>query len=228
MVALLGMLVIASGSDAQTGTAAVNVSSVVRGGVVVVSYDLPSNTANAQFSVALEVSTDSGKTYSVHPKTVKGDIGPVVRAGAGKQIRWEAARDVENLEVDRYRYRVTATPVSGESGTARLSQTPVQTLPPAPSSGKGLKVAGIGAMAGGGVLFLMGMQKDSDCDVHGCSEYYPHEGLKWVGIAAAGAGGALFAIGTSKNDSGTHVVFRPGGVAIQKRVPLDRLVRTNR
>jgi hypothetical protein len=218
MVGLLGVLVIASGSYAQTGNAAVNVSSVARGGVVVVSYDLVSNNANAQFTVALDVSTDSGKTYSVHPKTIKGDIGPAVQAGTGKQITWEAARDVENLEVDRYRYRVTATPAGAVSGTTGLSQAPVKTLPPPSSAGKGLKWAGVGAMAGGGVLFAMGMQKDS-------SGYYTHEGYKWLGIAAAGAGGALFAIGATRNNSGTQIVFRPGGVAIQKRVPLDRLIR---
>lgn len=220
MAGLLGMLAIATGSDAQTGTAAVNVSSVVRGGVVVVSYDLPSSNANAQFTVALDVSTDSGKTYSVIPKTVKGDIGPAVRAGTGKQITWEASRDVENLEVDRYRYRVTAIPVGSGSGTPRLSQAPVQTLPPPSSPGKGLKWAGVGAMVGGGVMLAMGMQKDHNCDCY-------NDGLRWAGIAVAAGGGALFAVGAAKS-SGTEILFRPGGVAIQKRVPLNRVIRTNR
>ena len=117
VVVTLAILVVALATArvglAQTSAAA-NVSSVVRGGVVVVSYDLTSVDPAATFAVTLEVSGDGGQTYAVRPRTVTGDVGPAVRAGVGKQITWEAAREVETLEFDRYRYRVKADPVRGQ------------------------------------------------------------------------------------------------------------------
>lgn len=115
-VVLLAVLAVARVGHMQTGGPAVNISTVVRGGVVVVSYDLVSNNPTAEFSIVLEASSDGGKTYNVRPRTLKGDVGPAVRAGMGKQIIWEAAQDVENLEVDRYRYRVVAQPVQARPG----------------------------------------------------------------------------------------------------------------
>src|SRR5262245_2311406 len=135
---------------AQNPTAAVNISSVVRGGVVVVSYDLVSSDPAAMYTVALEESSDGGKTYGVQQKTVKGDVGTSVHAGTGKQITWEVARDVENLEVDRYRYRVAAQliRVQAETPPAQQEQQRQQ------QKGKGALWGGL-AMIGGGAFLAI-------------------------------------------------------------------------
>jgi hypothetical protein len=84
------------------------------GGVVTITYDLVSDDPEAVFSVALEVSRDGGKTFDVTARSVTGDIGPSVRAGRGRQVVWQAGRDVESLELDRFRFKISAV-----SGTAR-------------------------------------------------------------------------------------------------------------
>jgi hypothetical protein len=83
-----------------------NLSSVVRGGLVVVSYDLTTDNPSRRFSVALTVSDDEGQTFEIIPRTVSGDVGATVVGGTGKRITWEAARDVETVELGSLRYRV--------------------------------------------------------------------------------------------------------------------------
>ena len=219
LVGLFGFLAVASVCSAQAVNPAVNVSSVVRGGVVVVSYDLLSSDPSAQFSIVLDASSDGGKTFSVRPKTMKGDVGSTVRAGSGKTITWEAARDVENLEVDRYRYRVTA--VRSQGSTTTLSQASVQAPGPAirPASGNGSKWAGIGLLGGGGALMFLGMRKQSVCDHDGCWDEYKQKGLVWAGVGAAAGGGALLAISAARNNA-TQIVMHPAGVTVQRRVNL--------
>lgn len=232
---LCGILAVSRLSGAQTGNPAANVSSVVRGGVVIVSFDLISSDQNAQFAVVLDVSSDGGKTYTVRPRTLKGDVGPAIRAGVGKQITWEAARDVENLEVDRYRYRVTATPVRAQSLTTPPAQSPAravqQPAPPngvsvPPPKGNGMKWAGIGLMGGGGALAVMSMtmMKEEYCDQFGCYYDETNSAMLWTGIAAAGGGAALLTIGASKNHSGAEIVVRKGALVVQHRMPLRRLM----
>lgn len=189
---------------AQTASPAVNISSVVRGGVVVVSYDLVSSDPSAVYTVALEASSDGGKTYGVQPKTVKGDVGTSVRPGTGKQITWEAARDVENLEVDRYRYRVAAQLVRS-------------TEPPPPlraSKGKGALWGGL-AMVGGGAFLALSSMTSMKTD-----DYTTNRPLLWTGLGVAGGGVAVAAVGGKSNSAGTALVFRPDGFAVQHRMPL--------
>lgn len=229
----IGLLAVASPARAQTVNPAANVSSVVRGGVVIVSYDLVSKDQNAQFSVGLEVSSDGGKTYAIQPRTLKGDVGASVRAGTGKQITWEAARDVENLEVDRYRYRVTATPAATPAAApARTAQSPTGTSPPGPAAkipekkGSGRKWAGIGLLAGGGALAVMSstVMKTKECDEFDCYEK-TNTALLWGGIGAAGGGIALLAIG-GPNGNATQVVVGRRAVVVQQQVPIQKLLRT--
>jgi hypothetical protein len=218
VLGVLGSLAAAGVCSAQAANPAVNISSVVRGGVVVVSYDLVSSDPAAQFSVALDVSADGGRTFALRPKTLKGDVGAAVRTGAGKQITWEAARDVENLDVDRYRYRVTA--VRSLAATASGSQIPAQSPGPAVQPrGNGLRWAGIGLLGGGGALMFLGMRKQTHCDFVDCWEEHGQKGLLWAGVGAAAGGGALLAAGAARNNA-TEVVIRPAGVAIQRHLQL--------
>ncbi len=97
-----------------------NLSSVVRGGLVEVSYDLTTDHPSRRFSVALTVSDDEGQTFEIIPRTVSGDVGATVAGGTGKRITWEAARDVETVELGSLRYRVVATPVPLPFGVAAV------------------------------------------------------------------------------------------------------------
>ena len=97
-----------------------NLSSVVRGGLVEVSYDLGTDNPARRFSVALEVSADGGQTFEIVPRTVSGDVGATVAGGTGKRITWEAARDVETVELGSLRYRVLATALPLPSGVAAV------------------------------------------------------------------------------------------------------------
>jgi hypothetical protein len=203
VVVTLAILVVAlataRGGLAQTSAAA-NVSSVVRGGVVVVSYDLTSVDPAATFVVTLEVSGDGGQTYAVRPRTVTGDVGPAVRAGFGKQITWEAARDVETLEFDRYRYRVKADPVRGQGSllTAqppRTAGTPTATpaaKPPAATSSKskGQMWGGIALMGLGGTMMALAFKQHSE---DGFWDSGPKTQL-WIGVGAIGGGVTLLAL----------------------------------
>jgi hypothetical protein len=202
VIAAAATLASPTGAFAQTNPA-VNISSVVRGGVVVVSYDLMSTDPNAVYTVALEASSDGGKTYGVQPKTVKGDVGTAVHPGTGKQITWEAARDVENLEVDRYRYRVAAQIVRGAT-------TPP---PPKVQKGKGALWGGL-AMVGGGAFLAISSMTSMKTD-----DYTTNQPLLWTGLGLAGGGVAVAAVG-GKSNSGTALVFRPDGFAVQHRMPL--------
>jgi hypothetical protein len=210
----LAAFVLPPAATAQQLNPAVNVSSVVRGGVVVVSYDL-SGTANAVFEVQLEASSDGGKTYAVRPKSVTGDVGPAVRSGAGKQITWEAARDVENLQVDRFRYRVTATgPQGAAAGNPRTASQPPAQSSPSVKSGSGRKWGGIALLGAGGALMVMSnttMKKD---------DYLLNKPVLWAGVGMAAGGVTLLALSGKNSDSGTRVVLGPTGIAIQHRLQL--------
>jgi hypothetical protein len=220
----LTVLLVPSVGATQTAGPAVNLSSVVRGGVVVVSYDLMSTDPNAVFSVALEASSDGGKTYTVHPRTVKGDVGAAVRPGTGKQITWEAARDVESLEVDRFRYRVNATAPTGRAAATTTGNQPSMVK----SGGKGRLWTAIGLMGGGGFLAVAGYMDTQT--VPYCDYYYDciyedkrNNALMWTGIAAAGGGAALLAFGGHGNSSrATEVVVGPGSVAVRHRLRIPR------
>jgi hypothetical protein len=112
------------------------------GEVVTVSYDLLSDDPQAVFLVSLVVSRDEGKTFDLKPKSVSGDVGSGVRPGSGKKIVWQAGKDVENLQMDLFRFNVvteagTAVPVAGKPD-ARRGALAITSVPP----GAGVDVDG--------------------------------------------------------------------------------------
>jgi len=218
-VALLTVLAVASNGFAQTAGPVTNVSSVVRGGVVTVSYDLVSTQPAAMFSVTLEASSDAGKTYTVRPKTVKGDIGPSVRGGTGKQVTWEAARDVESLEIDRYRYRVVAQLVTAQGLTPQPGQPPQQSAV-AKKGGSGAKWGGIALMGAGGALAFFGATAKEFDEHCGCDVEKTNKALLYAGLGAAGGGVALMVLGRPNSSVRTGITVLPGGVMVQHRLPL--------
>jgi hypothetical protein len=84
---------------------------VVEGRSVRIFYDLVAGDPNVLLNVRLVVSQDGGQTFDLVPRSVSGAVGPAVAPGRGKEIRWEAARDIERLEVEQLRVRVLVSAI---------------------------------------------------------------------------------------------------------------------
>jgi hypothetical protein len=82
---------------------------IAEGGIVRVFYDLLADNPQQLVGVILSVSQDAGKTFEVTAASVTGDVGAAVLPGPGKQIVWEAARDVERLDATALRLRIMVT-----------------------------------------------------------------------------------------------------------------------
>ena len=89
------------------------------------------------FDVVLEASDDGGQTYTVRPRAMTGDVGPRVSPGAGKTIVWDSTKDVDDLQADRYVFRVRVS-ASGPNAAVASAPAPSGTTP----------AAGQGATAG--------------------------------------------------------------------------------
>jgi hypothetical protein len=136
-IALLGILVMA---HAGAGSAAAQVFTTpkgeaenvkfeqVGGGTVHILYDLVASDPRAVFLVTLDASQDRGATYTVKPLSVTGDVGQGITAGTGKRIVWESGRDVERLEIDQFRFRISA-----QAGPLELKPDPAAAPAPAPA-----------------------------------------------------------------------------------------------
>src|SRR5262245_8685728 len=131
-------------------------------GVVRIVYDLRGVIGTA-FAVTLEASDDGGQTFTVRPQALTGDVGPRVAPGAEKAIVWDSTKDVDDLQVDRYVFRVIVSP----GGQSAVPSPAAATRPPAsgasgsPTGGKpgpantaarkgGLSKGALVAIAGGG------------------------------------------------------------------------------
>lgn len=101
----------------------------VGGGIVNITYDLVSSDPRAIFAVTLDASQDRGATFTVRPSSVSGDVGPGVKPGTGKRIVWESGRDVERLEIDQFRFRISA-----QAGPLELKADPPPAPAPAPAA----------------------------------------------------------------------------------------------
>ena len=206
--------------------------------MVIVSYDLVSDNPTAEFSVTLEASSNGGKTYDVRPKTVKGDIGPLVRAGTNKQISWEASQDVENLAVDRYRYRVVAKPLSVSAQAPKTSAQALKTQTPLPAQpapvvqaggGSGRRWVGIALLGGGVTLAALAatVSKSFACNEHECVEK-ANKPLLWTGVGVAGGGVALLAMSRRNDSVRTELVIDPRWIMVQHRLTFNGIARANR
>jgi hypothetical protein len=143
----------ASVAAAQASQGVANQQVVISGGVVTVAYDLTAADPDAVFSVALEVSEDGGRTFKP-AATVSGDVGADVKTGASHQIKWDAQKDVDTLQLSDIRYRVAAQRVPREMPPPtpyRIQQTPI---PPAPTkiSGRRFTWPAVGAIGAGAVV----------------------------------------------------------------------------
>ena len=87
-----------------------NISAVQRAGtkLVDITYNV---VADYPLSVALQISSDAGATFTVPATTTSGAIGTGVTAGVGKLITWNAGTDWGGQVSATMRFKVTATDV---------------------------------------------------------------------------------------------------------------------
>jgi hypothetical protein len=106
-----------------------------RQGTVTVLYDLIAADPRATVTVVLEASDDAGNTYKIIPGATTGDTGAGVAAGSAKRIVWDAAKDVEDVQLDRLRFRVVTrtAPPRALSTLSRPESTGILTIVTAPS-----------------------------------------------------------------------------------------------
>jgi hypothetical protein len=124
----------------------------VGAGVIRVVYDLR-GAAGAVFTVSLEVSNDGGQSFTIRPRATTGDVGPGIAIGTGKTITWDTTKDVEDLQIDRYVFRVVVSPTgapSAASPAAAPAATPVS-AGGGPQGAKPSTGTTAGAKKGGGL-----------------------------------------------------------------------------
>lgn len=108
---LLLVAVTLAGSPAQSVLAqSVPIVRVERGGggIVRVVYNLGGG-ADSTFNISIEASNDGGRTFAIRPAAVRGDVGANVRPGMGRAIEWDSSKDVDDLQMDRFVFRIVAT-----------------------------------------------------------------------------------------------------------------------
>jgi hypothetical protein len=142
---------------AQSSASAVqNTQVVVNGGVINIGYDLD-GPGTQSFEVSLEISDDGGSTYSMKPHSVSGDVGAGIAPGPGKHIVWEASKDTDSLQMDRFRFRVLAQRTDASVTPPVLIQPkaepqPVTKLSKGSASGRSFKWPAISMLGAGLIL----------------------------------------------------------------------------
>lgn len=140
-------------------------------GIVHILYDLSSSDPLAVFSVRVEASSDGGVTFGLRPQSAAGDVGNGVTPGVGKRIVWDAGKDIERVQFDRFRFRIVATggplqvaaaepvgaakepvstakPAAADPPAQPATKQPVRPTPKKGGSGKWIAIAGgVGAAA---------------------------------------------------------------------------------
>ncbi len=84
-----------------------NVTFSVATGTVTVMYDVI-DFENQEMEVTLRASNDGGKTFTIIPRVVTGDVGTGITPGTGKQITWAAGAEQPSANLNNLIYRVIA------------------------------------------------------------------------------------------------------------------------
>jgi len=132
----------------------------IAGGVINIYYDLVSDATNAVFSIAVKASDDGGKTFTLQPSAITGDVANVA-PGRRRKIVWRSGQDVAVLAFDQLKFDVVAT--SGQ-GTPKAEPAPAPAPAGAPPAGDNklkyiLPIAGGGAAAAAFLLLKKGDDK---------------------------------------------------------------------
>jgi len=73
-----------------------------------VTYDIVDALNSETFDVSMEVSLDGGKTYTIVPKSVSGDVGVGVYGGKGKKIIWNVLADTKEYYAEQTTIKLSA------------------------------------------------------------------------------------------------------------------------
>lgn len=111
---------------------------------IVFTYDLNDN-AGADNIVMLDISDDSGATWTVTDTSVAGDVGAGVTAGANRSIIWSADADFNGEEQSDLKVRIKATDSYGNVGSfTESSDFAIDTAGPIISNVNASQGAGLG------------------------------------------------------------------------------------
>jgi len=94
--------------EAATAQSIQNINASFQDGKVIIRYDLVGRTPNQKFDISLFSSHDN---FSVPLSKVTGDVGKSVIPGAGKQIEWDAAAELENFLGD-INFKIRGIPIA--------------------------------------------------------------------------------------------------------------------
>lgn len=94
-----------------------NIQVTQEGDNVVITYDILSDNAGQAFDIKVECSTDGGKTFSILPKALTGDLKGI-KAGYGKEIVWDVLSEGQELAGDQFVFQLLLVEnYAGNSGT---------------------------------------------------------------------------------------------------------------
>jgi hypothetical protein len=171
---------------ARTGQSEPSLAPIVRteragAGVIRVVYDL-AGAPGATFSVALEASNDGGQTFAVRPRALTGDVGANVSPGTGKAVVWDSTKDTEDLQIDRYVFRV----IVSRGGVVAAAPQAAPAAPAARGGSSGARGAAPGSRGGAATSAPKsgGLSKGAIIAITGGAA------AAGVGVAVAKGGGA--------------------------------------
>ena len=94
-----------------------NIKVTQEGDKVIINYDISGAKAGQTFDIKVECSDDGGKTFSISPKSLIGELTEV-STGTGKKIIWDVLSEKEELAGDHFIFQlVGSVSYSGNSGT---------------------------------------------------------------------------------------------------------------
>jgi hypothetical protein len=94
-----------------------------KGETVTVMYDLQGN-PKKKYEVSVALSHDQGKSFTIHPQHLSGDVGRNVKPGENKEIVWKLEDDYPfGLVGDAFVFAVTA-----QTQKSRISRLPYYIL----------------------------------------------------------------------------------------------------
>jgi uncharacterized protein (TIGR02145 family) len=85
-----------------------NMQVTQEGDNVVITYNISSDKVEQTFDIKVECSADDGKTFSIIPQSLTGDLKGV-SAGTAKRIVWDVLSERETLTGDHFVFQLVAT-----------------------------------------------------------------------------------------------------------------------
>ena len=85
-----------------------NIEVVQNGDNVVIYFDISSDQPLKIFDMKVKCSTDNGKTFSILPQALSGDLKGIIE-GTGKRIVWDVLSERQELAGDQFVFQLMAT-----------------------------------------------------------------------------------------------------------------------